>query len=296
MPTGGDFIYLGPRRVRLFGIDGSAFQHPLDREATTQLSRVVGFDTVFAKVNELSLLRIAYEVNAASNVRVGPKQLPSLYAIFREACAVLDVPEPELYASQGNGTVNAYTYGHERSYVVISTNLIDLLTDDEILAVIGHELGHIKCGHVHYTMMVQLFKWLAETAGTLTLGIGNLISVPMQQALFAWQRRAELSCDRAALLTAQQPRPCVTSLLKLAAGTSRLADQLDPDAFMRQARAYTDDLSRSDTDKMYRLIASFYQQTHPFAVERAKELGDWIDGPEYPRIMAGVYPRTPRRT
>jgi len=97
--------------------------------------------------------------------------------------------------------------------------LLELMDDDEVMAVTGHELGHIKCGHALYKMMARGLKPLVEMAGRATLGIGSVVGAGVEAALLAWDRRSELSADRAALLTMQDPHPCIAMLMKLAGGT-----------------------------------------------------------------------------
>jgi hypothetical protein len=43
------------------------------------------------------------------------------------------------------------------------------------------------------------------------------------------------------------------------------------------------------SDRFYRFLAAMYKGTHPFAIERAKALNDWIDSPEFEQILAGNY-------
>jgi Zn-dependent protease with chaperone function len=122
--------------------------------------------------------RFAYVVNIASNVRVGPAQYPKLHALLQDCCAILDVPEPEMYVEQG--PVNAITAGHTRPYITLFTGLLELMNADELRAVIGHELGHIKCGHVLYNMMANSIGTLSAVLGDLTFGIGALLSMPIE--------------------------------------------------------------------------------------------------------------------
>ena len=56
----------------------------------------------------------------------------------------------------------------------------------------------------------------------------------MQDALLRWLRAAELTCDRAALLVAQDPRVVVSALMKLAGGCPSFAGELNVDAFLQQ--------------------------------------------------------------
>jgi Zn-dependent protease with chaperone function len=278
------------KRIVLSGIDGAAFQHPADREATDSLKKLVGFDKVVAKFLELRYERLLYIVNVASSVRVGPKQFPRLYGMLREGCEILDVPEPELYVSQ-RPLVNAFTFGYTNPYTVLFTGLLDLMTDDEIKATIAHELGHIKCGHVLYSTMANSIRDVLALLSQITFGLGGFVKTSVEITLMDWRRRSELSADRASLLVMQNLRPCVTMLTKLAGGTRRFAGELDPDEFLAQARLYAEEKDRDALDTIYRSLAEVFQGNHPFAVERVKELDAWARSPEYAQILAGDYAR-----
>lgn len=276
-------------RVELKGIDPTAFQHPLDRQATEKMKRVKGFDLFMGKFIEYGFERIMYVLNIASSVRVGPRQMPKLYEMLQESCAVLDVPEPELYVSQGS--VNAFTFGANNPCIMLQTGLLDLMDDHEVMAVIAHELGHIKCRHVLYKSMAVAIGAAGEKICDVAFGLGGLLVLPLEAALGAWDRRSELSADRAALLVMQEARPCITMLMKLAGGSTRMAEQMDPEEFLNQVRAYGEDMDRSTTDRAYRFMAGMSKGTHPFVIERAKALNDWIDSPEFEQILAGNYMR-----
>src|SRR5258707_2166011 len=282
-------------RVRFKSLDSSAFQHPLDREATKNLKRLVGLDLGASKHMEFQVERVYYVYNIASAVRVGPKQFPRLYEMLRESCAILDLPEPELYVDQ-SPLVNALTYGHTRPFVTLYTALLDLLSDDEVMAIIAHELGHIKCGHVLYMEMARWLRDLTASISETTFGIGRPVALALFAAIMNWQRRAELSADRAELLVMQDERPVISALTKLAGGTQRLADQLDPDEFRNQARIYNEDMNNNIIDAFYKFLAETNMfRTHPFAVERVKEIDLWVNSSEYKDILAGNYARGTRR-
>lgn len=270
-------------------IDATAFQHPLDREATNNLKMLAGFDKIVAKFLELRYERLLYLFNIANSIRVSPNQFPRLYNMLREGCSILDVPEPELYVTQ-SPLVNAFTFGHTKPYIMVFTGLIDMLNDEETFGVIGHELGHIKCGHVLYNTMATSIRDLLAIIGQLTLGIGRIVGASIEAALMDWRRRSELSADRAMMLILQNPRPCLTILTKLAGGTSRLLAELNPDEFLKQAQTY-EESDGSLLDTLYRSLAEFAQGNHPFAVERAKELDLWSRGSEYENILSGNYTR-----
>jgi Zn-dependent protease with chaperone function len=56
----------------------------------------------------------------------------------------------------------------------------------------------------------------------------------VEDALLRWLRAAELTCDRAALLVAQDPAVVIGALMKLAGGSAAFAHELNVDAFLQQ--------------------------------------------------------------
>lgn len=95
-------------------------------------------------------------------------------------------------------------------------------------------------------------------------------------ALLSWYRAAELTCDRAAMLCVQDIEPARATFMKLAGGNSRLAQEMDRDEFLRQVAAF-EDVDRSTLNKAYKVFLTS-QRTHPFAMQRAKEVERWCDG------------------
>ena len=217
-------------RRRFPGLDPMALQHPYDRAALSALQKVPGLDILVRKFIELLPERVAYIHNVAQTIRVSPVQCPQLYILLQEACAILDVAEPELYVAQ-MPTPNAYTSGCERPYIVVTTGLLDLLNENEILATIAHELGHIKCGHVLYKTMARCISLLLNLIGKMTLGLGELVGMSLEAALLEWDRMAEFTADRAAALVAQDSQVMLSLMMKLAGGTLFQRDQMDANEF-----------------------------------------------------------------
>ena len=179
------------------GLDPLSFQHPHDAAATDALRAVPGLDVVIAKVLEYGYEKLSYLENIADNVRVTPRMLPRLYKYLGWGCKILDVEEPELYVTL-DPVPNAYTFGHKKPFIVLTSGLVDLLGDEELLFVIGHELGHIKSGHVLYTILARNIATIIAAIGQASFVIGALLSQRLVVALHDWYRKAELTSDRAA--------------------------------------------------------------------------------------------------
>lgn len=269
-------------------IDPAALQHPFDRRALAALQKIPGLDVAVRKFIELFPERVAYIMNVAQSVRVSPTQCPRLYTSLRDACAILDMPIPELYVAQ-TPLVNAMTSGHDHPYIIIHSGLVDLLTDEEITAVIAHELGHIKSGHVLYKTMARAITLFIQLVGDLTLGIGRLITLSLEAALLEWDRMAEFSADRFSLLVVQDPQIILSLMMKLAGGTLFQRDQMNATEFLAQAEAYHA-VDVKLLDRLYKTLL-VAPTTHPMLVVRASEVVKWSDSTEYQDILAGRYKR-----
>jgi Zn-dependent protease with chaperone function len=267
--------YTKKKQLKTFpGLDPLSFQHPHDAAATDALRAVPGLDVVIAKVLEYGLEKLAYLENIADNVRVTNRMLPRLHRYLGWGCKILDVDEPELYVTL-DPTPNAYTFGHKKPFIVLTSGLVDLLGDEELLFVIGHELGHIKSGHVLYTILARNIATIIAAVGQATLGIGALLGQGLVVALHDWYRKAELTSDRAGLLCVQDLDPCVNVFMKLAGGGGRLWAEMDRHEFLHQIDAYEEE-DRSTLGRAYKTWITAWR-THPFPILRAKELRDWFD-------------------
>ncbi|MCI0336603.1 MAG: M48 family metallopeptidase [Acidobacteria bacterium] len=261
------------KKLRTFAdLDAADFQHPWDATATDALKSVPGLDLVISKIMEYGLERIFYLNNTASNVRVTPLQFSRLHRSLGWGCKILGIEEPELYIAV-DPVPNAYTYGHTRPFIVLTSGLVDMLDDEERFFVIGHELGHIKAGHVLYTVIARNIAEIIALIGQATLGIGAIIGQSLVVALLDWYRTAELTADRAGLLCVQDLDPCIRTFMKLAGGASKLYAEMDRTEFLKQIRAY-DNADYSTLNKAYKILLTAYR-THPFPILRAKELDEW---------------------
>jgi Zn-dependent protease with chaperone function len=257
------------------GLEARDFQHADDITATEALRSVPGLDTVVAKVMEYGFERLYYLDNIAGNLRVGPRQLPRIYRSLQWGCKILDVAEPELYVTL-DPVPNAYTFGHTKPFIVLTSGLVELLDDEERFFVIAHELGHIKADHVLYTMLAKNIAAIMALIGQVTLGIGTILGQGLVIALNDWFRKAELTADRAGLLCVQDIEPCMRAFMKLSGGSRRLSEEMDYNEFVRQIREY-EDADRSNLNRAYKVLITLYR-THPFPILRARELDLWHSG------------------
>lgn len=266
------------------GISSRAWEHPADRTALTALRRLKGFDQILKVLSAMLRERQHRLLYLASAAQVGPRQFADLDAMLEDCVQVLDAPvRPELFVSQ-SPLVNAYTIGMDTPFIVVTSGMYDLMTHDEMRFVLGHELGHALSGHAVYRTMLMHLMRLASSFGFIPLGGWALRAIVA--ALLEWQRKSELSGDRAGLLCCQDLDIAIRVELKLAAGSH--LDKLDTQAFLAQAREY--ERSGDMRDGLLKLL-NLELQSHPFSVLRAAALTKWVDTGGYGAILAGNYPR-----
>lgn len=265
-------------------ISSRAWEHPADRTALTALRRLKGFDQILKVLSGMLRERQHRLLYLASSARVGPRQFADLDALLDECVHVLDAPvRPEMFVIQ-SPKANAYCIGMDDPFIVITSGMYDLMTHDEMRFVIGHELGHALSGHAVYRTMLNHLLRLASSFGFIPLGGWALRAIVA--ALQEWQRKSELSGDRAGLLCGQDFDTGIRVELKLAAGSH--LEKLDSQAFLAQARDY--EATGDMRDGLLKLL-NLELRTHPFSVLRAAALTKWVDTGGYGAILAGDYPR-----
>lgn len=271
-------------RRRFPGISSRAYEHPADRSALVALRKLSGFDTVFKALSGLLPERSLRLLFLSDSVRVGETQFPHLYAMLRDACYILDLEKvPQMYVQQ-DPKPNAMCIGLDEPIIVVTTSLVELLDEEEMRAVVGHEVGHALSGHAVYRTILLFLTNLALKVAWIPLG--NVAIMAIVTALREWFRKSELSADRAGLLVGQDLQASMRGLMKLAGGNH--IHEMNVDAFLAQAEEYE---SSGDLRDSVLKIMNMLPRTHPFTTVRAAELKKWSEHRDFQRIMDGHYPR-----
>ena len=271
-------------RRQLSGLKPQSYEHPLDKKALDALQKTGGLETLVRKVNEWGFERMLRMQLTGSHLQVGADSFPEIHALTREAAANIDLPSmPDVYIAAGVA-ISAFTAGTGKPMIVISAEAIDALTPDELLFVIGHEMGHIKSGHVLYYEIAEFLPVIGSIVGGLTLGLGELAGTGLQVALLNWKRMSEFSADRAGLLACQDPSVALTVMMKLAGLPRSCYDSANTEDFIAQARAF-ETLDGEALNWIARRLSAM-DQNHPWTVHRAQQCLQWIDSGDYDRLLA----------
>jgi Zn-dependent protease with chaperone function len=223
-------------------------------------------------------------------VRVHERHLRPLHQHLVHAAHVLDLaPLPQLYVVQ-DARPNAFALGVREPLIGLTTGLLDLLDEDQIRGVLGHELGHIQAGHQLYRTALTLLVDVALGLLGKVVPLTSAALLPIQYALLYWYRCAELTCDRAQMLVQRDFDRFVLCEMKFASGAPSTSSLLDPEQFLAQA----DEAAQMQEDEVLNRVIALWQagsMTHPFPVWRVGHMHHWVTEGAYLDIMRGHYAR-----
>jgi len=282
--------------IILKGLQASHFMHPGDRVAIEKLKTYKKFKQIMEKMLVEGLEDDMYLMSLADNVKLGPKQGKNIYDMLLKASNILDVNPPALFMDT-DPVPNAYAFGEKKPIVILTSGLVDSFSDEEIFAVISHELGHIKCRHTLYSLMAQNIYVLIQIFSLIPI-LGAAVGIGFYLTLMAWYRRSELSADRAALLATQSKDLISKTMMKLAgAGSNKIYETLSLEPFLEQAQEYEDlqsEMINSGTYKKWAYIFGTFMttafSTHPWPALRTKEAIKFYGSDRYERIISKNYP------
>jgi Zn-dependent protease with chaperone function len=306
MPTNGH-TRLDPAKLRTFpGISADAFQHPDDRKATMAIQELPIFPQILKAISGGYLERVSRLEKMSSSFRLGPNQGRAIYRLFVRAAEILGIEQlPEIYVSGGG--VNAYAFGMKKYTITLLSSLVSMMTEEELLAIIGHELGHIKCAHmVNKTMAAYLASFGAEALASLVPVLGPLALRGLEIPLAHWSQMAEFSCDRAALVVVQDPEIVACALAKIGGWSGSVLGRMDFQALDDQLKEYeqADENTFDSLLKMKRMFDPIQTgsgpngwrwrvslETHPLTTIRISRILRWGQSDQFREIMSGSYPR-----
>jgi len=154
----------------------------------------------------------------ANAIKVTARQFPKLNQAYLAAQRSLPGVQLDLFVVQ-DPRLNAFTYGYREPYsLVVTSGLVEKLSQEEIQAVIGHEMGHILFQH------------------TLLIYVTHTSILGVEQLLFPWwSRSCEYSADAVAWqASGQDARTVASALIKIGSGLVDLP--VDIDEFLAQVQ------------------------------------------------------------
>jgi Zn-dependent protease with chaperone function len=268
------------RVKKLYAIDPRSWEHPADKAALSAVKQLKGVDEIVKMLVSATTDRSLKLEVLASNVKVTANQYSKIYTIMNNIVDTFDWEyRPNVFICQ-NPVFNAGALGVEEPFITINSSLVKSLDEQEMTAVLAHEMGHIMSGHSLYKTLI----WLLSNISLSFIPMGELVKSAVWASLMEWNRKSELTSDRAELLAVQDETPSYNLLMKMA-GAEDLS-QVNLNEFFAQAMEY--DAQKTVLDSVQKIFSQL-KLTHPYPVVRLKELKTWASSGVYQTILDGNY-------
>ncbi len=147
-------------------------------------------------------------------VKVSDDQYPRVYRAAKLAGERLNVRVPAIFASPSRSIKVKVLGTEDAPHLIVNLELAEKLDDTDLVAAIAHELGHVQNGHILYATALHYLN----TSAAFFI---RWVVQPAIMTLQAWSRRAEVTCDRAALLAVRDLDQTLVAMVKLELGVEQ---------------------------------------------------------------------------
>lgn len=166
-------------------------------------------------------------------LRLTPVMAPKVFrSVERCRTTIGFKPEIHVYVAQ-DPHMNAFCYppSHGAVHILLTSSLLEKLSEDELTFVMGHELGHYLYKHheLHPQAVLQ--------------HLGTNLSPAECIKLFAWQRNAELSADRVGLIACGSYEAACLANFKISSGVTSDALLFSLDGYVKQYEDMEQDIA-----------------------------------------------------
>ena len=201
-------------------------------------------------------------VKRSMNVRpLSEAEAPHIHQMVQELADAAGIPKPEIGLSEIN-IPNAFAYGRSSrsGHIAITRPILGLLDRDELKAVLGHEMGHIKHNDMAITAAVSVIPMICyyialsfmfsgdSRDGGFIIGIlGYLFYLIGQLLVLFISRTREYYADAASVEFGNHPAALVSALYKLSYGAARCSDETIKDLNTNRA-FFVNDINNAKND------------------------------------------------
>ena len=206
----------------------SEYGLPLEVELSTQIYNALQGNVV---EEIIKMAKIPFSDNyyrsmlEGHSFKVEEGTLSRYYNIFNEIKETLQFTEPVDFYITGDPSVNAFAIASqeegEPNIINVNSSLIQLMTDDELRFVIGHEMGHLINKNA---TLVKLINFVFPHGAT--------IPITLQYKIRLWQQLSELVADRFGYMAMPNLNVCISAFFKMSSGMDFNKMDMKVEAFL----------------------------------------------------------------
>lgn len=214
----------------------SEYGLPLEVELSTQIYNALQGNVVeeIIKMAKIPMSDSYYRsMLEGHSFKVEEGTLSRYFNIFNEIKEALHFTEPVDFYITGDPSVNAFAIASqeegEPNIINVNSSLIQLMTDDELRFVIGHEMGHLINKNA---TLVKLINFVFPHGAT--------IPITLQYKIRLWQQLSELVADRFGYMAMPNLNVCISAFFKMSSGLDFNKMDMKVEAFLEDNKKRLD--------------------------------------------------------
>lgn len=250
-----------------------------DKEWLDKLDAIPGIKKLLAETIA-DLQEKLTTINLIGNgISITQESYPDLYIHLSKASKVLDIQDVPDFSVVWSYDMSMKTDGAKRPRIMAHSGAIDVLSDNELCFLLGHELGHIVAGHKPYhDLLMALYTPLMDS-----LPNAKILLTFLGPKILQWYRISDFTADRAGLLACQDIDVAITAMAKLSGVPQKYHCKIKPESFLRQAKIFEQN-NVGLADSIIQNL-SMRTATAPWLVVRVAKLYDWYESGEYHKVL-----------
>ena len=221
--------------VALIGAIGWAVAYMNNGNASIGVTILI-IGAIYALFQYFAASKLAVAMTGA--VEIQKKDNPLLFRIIENLAITMGMPMPKVYIINDQAP-NAFATGRspEHAIVGVTTGLLEIMDDNELEAVMAHEMGHVKNYDIRVSTiafgLVSLIGFIADIAirmliwgdnrnnntnpFVMVIGFAVILLSPLIASMtqLAISRQREFLADATSVMTTRHPDGMTSALAKL---------------------------------------------------------------------------------
>lgn len=199
---------------------------------------VIGGAAIYALIQYFAAAKLAVAMTGAKEIE--KRDNPRFYRIVENLAITTGMPTPKIYMIE-DPAPNAFATGRDPKHAIVAatTGLLEIMDDNELEAVMAHEMGHVQNYDIRVSMiafgLVSAIGFLSDIVMHMfffggdndnrnvppvfyVVGIVLIVLAPIMAAIIqmAVSRQREYLADATGAMTTRHPEGLVSALEKLA--------------------------------------------------------------------------------
>ena len=208
-----------------------------------------------------------------NGIRLGEQQFPDIFRLGIRAARIMGLRQmPEIYLS-GEMLWDAMTLGSDEQAFIVLGSVLTYFKGDEMLYLLGREMGHIRAGHVMWRTASKFLTGSTHMNRSVmggglfsALTPGKMLENAIDAPIMAWARHSEITADRAGLLVVGNVEVARKVVMSSSLKSFPLYQRINQDDWLQQEESSEDQIMR---------ISEMTMSTMPYLARRMKMLREF---------------------